>query len=388
MSDDEVVGAVLSTAVEGTDEPCINTMQRIVDGEKGIISLAQGVTYWDPPKPDFDVDVTSRCFNSYGLGAGDGELIALLETKLAEENGLCDVEVMVTVGANQAFMNVLLSTCDPGDDVVLISPYFFNHHMALQLRKCGIHYCPRVHNSFKIDFQWLEAHLPNKKVLVVVNPCNPSGTLLSMEELVRLRDLCAACNVWLVVDNTYEYFIYDDDKEHCCIQGSHVVNIFSFSKAYGLMGWRVGYLSWSNKDLSSALAKVQDTMVICPTQFSQKLACCALRHGKRWCEPFIKGLRKNREIVFSCIREYDKDAIMGDPQGAIYAMVKLPIDDDEKGTMWLAHKHHVAVVPGSACGMRGYIRVAYANLSPQDCEEAAQKLRDGLIEMRENGLFK
>eukprot|EP00892_Ulva_mutabilis_P011941 jgi/Ulvmu1/9119/UM005_0214.1 len=142
--------------------------------------------------------------------------------------------------------------------------------------------------GLKPDLDWLEEALQSDsppRMVVIVNPCNPAGFVMTREELERARDMTAAAGTWLVVDNTYEHFTYDG-AEHVCVGGSHVVNVFSFSKAYGMMGWRVGYLAFPaasvHPTLGDEILKVQDTIPICPTQISQLVALESLKEGRGW----------------------------------------------------------------------------------------------------------
>mmetsp|Transcript_71576 Transcript_71576/g.226056 ORF Transcript_71576/g.226056 Transcript_71576/m.226056 type:complete len:317 (+) Transcript_71576:37-987(+) len=245
----------VSTRIAETDVPCIVDMQRMMRGKEGVLSLAQGITHWQPPASALDaavVAVKERATSSYGADDGAADLKAALQTKLAEENGLPNSEVMVTSGANQAFVNLVLTLTDAGDEVVFFRPYYFNHLMAVQMTggKSAVTFGPCCEDTMHPDLDWLEGLLagpgPPPKMVVVVNPCNPSGVLMGRRELERARDLCAAAGTWLVMDNTYEHFTYDG-REHVCVSGPHVINVFSFSKAYGMMGWRVGYIAWDKE---------------------------------------------------------------------------------------------------------------------------------------------
>eukprot|EP00043_Microstomoeca_roanoka_P017350 m.180886 g.180886 ORF g.180886 m.180886 type:complete len:387 (+) comp16620_c2_seq2:60-1220(+) len=377
----------VSQSIEATDAPCIVKMQSIVRGAEDILSLAQGVTYWSPPQSALDTArdlVCSSTTSAYGAVEGDADFVAALKRKLCSENQLEDCSVMVTAGANQAFMNIVLTLCDAHAEVVLFKPYYFNHLMALQMTGCNISFCPRAADTFAPDLAWLQENLPGKTMLVLVNPCNPSGTVTKKETLEAISELCTKHGVWFVIDNTYEYFVYNDAQHHC-VGGPHVLNIFSFSKAYGLMGWRLGYIAWQNPILSPQLLKAQDTVVICPSRLSQRVGLAALQEGRAWCLERIQSLTKNRDIALSAIEEYDETAIVGSSDGAIYTMVKLPFEEDELIAEWLAHQHHVAVIPGSACGFPGHVRVAYANLSAEQCHEAVQRLKSGLQELRTVG---
>jgi aspartate/methionine/tyrosine aminotransferase len=195
--------------------------------------------------------------------------------------------LQVTCGANQAFVNIVLTLCDVGDRVGLFAPYYFNHKMCLQMTGLGPTIVTGERDAQMIpDAAWVERTLSETglKMLVVCNPDNPTGTVVPKATLDRISEACARHGCWLVLDNTYEYFVYGG-AEHYAIEATHVINIFSFSKArhsaplhqpvaspklvfvilsrddlagvrhgvphgmvrlqaYGMMGWRVGYIAY------------------------------------------------------------------------------------------------------------------------------------------------
>jgi aspartate/methionine/tyrosine aminotransferase len=149
-------------------------------------------------------------------------------------------------------MNIVLAICDPGDEVVLFAPYYFNNIMALQLANvtpvivpCKEDLTPDI---AKITFT------PKTKMVVLVTPSNPSGAVVPESTIRELQQKCLKANVWYVVmndvlslirlrlvsDEAYEDFIYNENNPHYSADGKNVINIYSFSKAYGMHGWRVG----------------------------------------------------------------------------------------------------------------------------------------------------
>jgi katanin p60 ATPase-containing subunit A1 len=301
---------------------------------------------------------------------------------------------MVTAGANQAYTNVVIAVLDADDGAVLFSPYYFNHMMALQMTGGGAAVVKGpVKDDFLPDVEWLERRLaqedgPRIRMVTMVNPCNPTGVMAPRELLTRAADACARHGAWLVVDNTYEMFSYEAEGKppHCCVSGEHVINVFSFSKAFGMMGWRVGYLAYPPR-LHGELMKAQDTIAICPTIVSQRAALAAMGAGRPWVKERVDGLGENRRIVVGAIEEALGTGSVAGGSGAIYLMVRLPAgcEDDMRVVEWLNDKHKVCVIPGSACGARGNVRVCYANLVPERCKEAAGRLRAGLKELAEKG---
>ena len=215
----------------------------------------------------------------------------------------------------------------------------------------------------------------------VKGQCTPEAAL------ERLRAVCEKHRVWLVVDNTYESFTYEEEGHppHAVVGGSNVVNVFSFSKAYGMMGWRVGYLAYP-RSLHDELMKVQDTIAICPPIASQRAALAALKGGGRaWVREQVKGLAENRKVVRSALEAAVGAANVVGGSGAIYMMVRLPVEDDLRVVEWLTEKHQICVIPGSACGLPGFVRVGYANMETERTKEAAGRLLRGLTELAQKG---
>jgi len=386
----------LATRALETDMPVMVQIQELIRGAKNAVSLAQGVVYWQPPKQALDKVkelVMEPSISRYGADEGIPELREALIKKLSQENKLYKSSVMVTAGANQAFVNLVLTLCDAGDSVVMFAPYYFNAYMSFQMTGItNILVGPGHPKTLHPDVDWLEKTLletkPAPKLVTVVNPGNPTGTYIPEPLLKRISDLCRDAGCWLVVDNTYEYFMYDGLK-HSCLEGDHIVNIFSFSKAYGMMGWRVGYIAYPTEvdGFAAQLLKVQDNIPICASIISQHLALYSLELGPEWVTERVKDLVKNREIVLEALSPLGEDAVKGG-EGAIYLWAKLPDKyvEDFKVVRWLAHRHGVVVIPGSSCGCPGNVRISFGGLVESDCKAAAERLRRGLEELVKDGM--
>ncbi|GAV60975.1 Aminotran_1_2 domain-containing protein [Cephalotus follicularis] len=388
-------GKLARRALE-TDMPVMVQIQELVRGAKNAISLAQGVVYWQPPKHALDKVkelVWDPSVSRYGPDEGLPELRDALIKKLRLENKLHKSSVMVTAGANQAFVNLVLTLCDPGDSVIMFAPYYFNSYMAFQMTGItNIVVGPGSPKTLHPDADWLEKTLsetkPTPKLVSVVNPGNPSGTYIPDALLKRISDTCRDAGSWLVVDNTYEYFMYDGLK-HSCMEGNHIVNVFSFSKAYGMMGWRVGYIAYPSEveGFGTQLLKVQDNIPICASIISQRLALYSLEVGPEWVTEQVKDLVKNRDLIIEALSPLGEGAVQGG-EGAIYLWAKLPDKclDDYKVVHWLAHRHGVVVIPGGSSGGPGYLRISFGGLRVDDCKTAAERLRRGLEELVREGM--
>ncbi|KAL6144722.1 hypothetical protein ACLB2K_055413 [Fragaria x ananassa] len=361
-------GKLAKRAVD-TDMPVMVQIQQLIRGAKNAVSLAQGVVHWQPPKQALDKVkelVWEPSISRYGADEGIPELREALVKKLRQENKLCKSSVMVTAGANQAFVNLVLTLCDAGDSVVMFAPYYFNAYMSFQMTGVtNILVGAGQPNTLYPDADWLEKTLsetkPTPKLVTVVNPGNPSGTYIP-EPLLK----------------------------HSCVEGNHIVNIFSFSKAYGMMGWRVGYIAYPSEadEFGTQLLKVQDNIPICASILSQHLALYSLEMGSEWVVERVKGLVKNREIVLEALSPLGEESVKGG-EGAIYLWAKLPDKvDDSEFVHWLAHRHGVVVIPGSACGCPGNVRISFGGLLEDDCKAAAGRLRKGLEELVKDGMVK
>ncbi|MCO5611213.1 hypothetical protein L7F22_065464 [Adiantum nelumboides] len=374
-------------------------MQELFRGTTDCMSLAQGVVFWQPPAQALErikESLFSPSVSNYGPDDGIPELKAALLHKLRTENKLTKSSVMVTAGANQAFVSLVLTLCDAGDSVVMFTPYYFNAYMSFQMTGVtDILVGPSDPETLQPDADWLEAILIPKddkgtpKLVTVVNPGNPSGMYIPQPLLERISALCSKAGAWLLVDNTYEYFMFDGLR-HSCIEGDHIVNIFSFSKAYGMMGWRIGYIAYPSRvdGLEAQLLKVQDNIPICPSIIGQKLALFSMEVGPAWVRNNVEKLAKNVEIVKEALAPLGKEAVKGG-EGAIYLWVKLPehLNNDVAVVEWLAKKHGVMVIPGSASGGAGHIRVSFGGLPEDCCRLAAARLRTGLEQLVTQGLI-
>lgn len=411
-------GPSTADRVQNTLDPCVVLMKQLIakhahrwSDRGGIYSLAQGVVYWKPPRSAYDAlaDAAANddALHTYCPDEGLPALRDALKAKVAAENGLggddgTEAEIMVTAGANQAYVNCVLTFLSEGDKCVVFRPYYFNHVMAVQMTRgedsllvgsCGEDGVP--------DLGWLEEQFKGVggdriKVVTIVNPGNPTGTSLPRSVLDEAVRICRENSAWLVMDNTYEHFDHPgangvgtsgagdggDDVPFWCSPEAHVVHIFSFSKAFALAGFRVGYIAINAgagdaaREAYDQMLKVQDTIPICPARPSQVAALGALSAGRDWVASRVETLDGGREAIMDAIRPLG--TIMGGT-GAMYVMAKLPegVDDREVGEL-LVEKYGIAIIPGSFCGFPGWIRVCYSNLDPERCKLAAERLAEGI----------
>mmetsp|Transcript_13002 Transcript_13002/g.18405 ORF Transcript_13002/g.18405 Transcript_13002/m.18405 type:complete len:466 (-) Transcript_13002:4-1401(-) len=397
---------VFSDKVMETLDPCVVLMKSLIsqyahlwEDRGGVYSLAQGVVYWEPPPTTTQAistainDPQTYALHTYCPDEGLPEFREILKEKIAKQNGLTNHDVMITAGANQAYVNCVLTLLSKGDKCVVFKPYYFNHVMAIQMTQgddavvvgsCDDHGIP--------DLDWLDRSLQSDKsirVVTLTNPGNPTGVSLDRSVLQQAVDLCAKYGVWLVLDTTYEHFDHTNANSvpgvpFAGFPDEHVIHIFSFSKGYALAGFRCGYVVLSSegelgREAYQQMLKVQDTIPICPSRISQVAAMGALSAGRDWVHDKVSTLDTGRSAILEALSPLKP--IMGGT-GAMYVMAKLPDGmDDQEVSRQLVEKFGVALIPGSFCGFPGWIRVCYSNLPPKECQVAANRLAEGIREL-------
>ncbi|HZW35517.1 MAG TPA: aminotransferase class I/II-fold pyridoxal phosphate-dependent enzyme, partial [Candidatus Deferrimicrobiaceae bacterium] len=280
-----------SRRAAGVQLPIIPTVAGWIAETPGTISLGQGVAYYGPPPEAMrvlDSFASTPGSHPYKPDAGLPELRKAFEEKLRAENGIdapFERRILVTAGANQAFFNAVLAICDPGDEVILLTPYYFNHEMAIALASCRA-VCVPTDGNFHPRPDAIEAAItPRTRAVVTVSPNNPTGVVYTREALSEINRLCARRGLYHISDEAYEYFTYDG-AEHFS-PGSlggedHTISLYSLSKAYGMASWRIGFLVAPER-LFDDLIKIQDTVIVCAPAVSQAVALEALRTGRGYC---------------------------------------------------------------------------------------------------------
>uniref|UniRef100_A0A7S4NWA6 Aminotransferase class I/classII large domain-containing protein n=1 Tax=Guillardia theta TaxID=55529 RepID=A0A7S4NWA6_GUITH len=359
----------------------------------GVVNLAAGSSSWPPP-PGCMEEATRLLqkgdpeLHRYGDCEGLQALTEKLKQKLKRENNIEGKEVMVTAGANQAFVNVMLAVCDPGDYVVLFKPYYYSHRVAVELAgakvievSCESNFEPDLAELRQV-LKAAEANQQRVKMAVIVTPGNPSGALISSDTLNKLVEICASKKIWLVSDETYEYFTYDGAEHVSPTADDGVINIYSMSKAYGMAGWRIGYVAYPSH-LTSAMLKVQDTILTMATVLAQKVALKALDYGRSWVRENVKSLIPIRSRIYEVLEPLNPFM----SQGAFYFMIKIPsILDEIRMIDMFANDHGLLLTPGSAFGMDGYLRLAYGCITADRLDDVCDKLKLAVRNMIRIGL--
>jgi aspartate/methionine/tyrosine aminotransferase len=379
--------------MDAVQAPIIPIFNRLIREVPGTISLGQGVVHYGPPPAALRAvqdALGDPATHRYQDGAGLPALIGQIVRKLAAENATPvgrGAEVMVTAGANMAFMHAVLATTTPGDDVLIPVPFYFNHEMAIEMAGC--HAIPVPSDGrYQLRLDAINAAItPRTRAIVTVSPNNPSGAVLSRGSLRDLSQLCRERGLVHISDETYEYFTYGE-AEHVSPASfpnaaDHTIALYSLSKAGGVAGWRIGYMAYP-AHLASAMTKSQDTILICPPVASQLAALAAMTVGRRYCEPYVRELASIRDIVVEQLSALAPFARVPAADGAFYCLLKVETDLDPLifGER-LIREHRVAVIPGPAFGMTDgcYFRVAYGALQKATVAEGIGRLVNGIREI-------
>ncbi len=368
----------------------IAVIGRLIREVPGTISLGQGVVHYPPPSAAIDAvraAVDRPSTHGYDDGTGIPSLRAAIARKLKIDNAIDVAEgsrIMVTAGANMAFIHAVFATTMPGDEIILPVPFYFNHEMAVQMAGCHAVYVPTDdHYQLRLD-AIVDALTPRTRAVVTISPNNPSGAVLSESSIRELNRLCAERGLYHISDEPYEYFTYGPARHVSpgSLPGAaaHTISLFSLSKAYGMAGWRIGYMAYP-EHLASAMIKSQDTVLICPTIAAQIAATAALQVGSSYCLPYVRELGSVRDIVVNKLSELEDLVTVPAADGAFYCLLKVATDIDP---LLLAERlireHKVAVIPGTTFGMTEgcYIRVAFGALEKETVTEGIGRLADGL----------
>jgi aspartate/methionine/tyrosine aminotransferase len=395
----ETVSSV--TRMDAVQAPIVPIVSEMLRQTPGAISLGQGVVHYGPPGEAAEAVRAALLrpdTHEYQDGSGTAALRARIARKLSAENGI-DLargsRIMVTAGANMAFMHAVLATTSPGDEVILPVPFYFNHEMAVEMAGCRAVPVP-TDDRVQLSVEAIARAIGSRtRAVVTISPNNPSGAVYSQSALSRVSDLCRDRGVYHISDETYEYFTYGSVRHvspgSFADAAGHTISLYSLSKAYGFAGWRIGYMVYPER-LAEAMSKIQDTILICPTIASQAAAAAALDVGRSYCEPHVRELASIREIVIGDLSTLAPLAVVPAADGALYCLLTISGDvwrrltaRDESLTPLalterLIREHKVAVIPGTAFGMNDgcSFRVAYGALQKQTVAEGIGRLLKGL----------
>jgi len=336
-------------------------------------------------------------FTYYTPVSGYPELRKAIAAKLKNENGL-DYDfsqIVVSTGAKQAIANAVLCLVNPGEEVIIPTPYWVSYSEVVKLAEGkSVFIDTTVEQEFKITPAQLEAAItPNTKLFMFSSPCNPTGSVYSKAELEGLAKVFEKHpNVYILSDEIYEHINFVDKHESIAQFASikdRVIIINGFSKAFAMTGWRIGYTA-SNKEIAAACDKMQGQVTSGTCSITQKAGVAASEGGLESVLKMREQFRKRRDLVYGLLKDIPGINV-NLPDGAFYFFPNVTsffgksyngqtIKDADELSIFLLEEAHVATVGGDSFGDPKSIRISYA-ADEDKLVEAMKRIKAALAKL-------
>ena len=360
-----------------------------------VINLAAG-------EPDFDTPEHIKQAASQAIQAGKtkytpvggtNSLKAAIIKKFEQDNNLSyrPNEILVSNGGKQSFYNLCQAIIDNDDEVIIPAPYWVSYpDMVLLANGLPVFITADQTQSFKINAKQLTSKITNKTKLLVLNsPSNPTGASYDDEELKSLADvLVKHPQIWIATDDMYEHILFDEQKfcnilSVCPELKSRTIVLNGVSKAYSMTGWRIGYAA-GPVEVIDAMKNIQSQSTSNPCSISQAAAEAALTSAQDCVHEMSSAFEERCEFVVSGLNDV-KGINCTKPQGTFYCFANIEdaiaqtsgVEDDVQFATHLLTECGIAVVPGTAFGLPGYMRISFAN-SKENLAEALKRLKNTL----------
>ncbi len=360
---------------------------------KGIDIISFGAGEPDFDTPDFVKEAAIKALKEgktkYTAAAGIPELRSAIAEKLKVRNGIDykPSEVVVVPGAKMGLYEIFAILLNPGDEVIVPAPYWVSYTEQIALND-GESVIPQLseENSFILTADIVESVITkNTKALVLNTPSNPTGAVIPKKELEKIAEVCLRHNIMIISDECYEEFSYGEPHVSIASLSKEVREITftvgAFSKSYSMTGWRLGWVAAPEKYIK-AIINIQSQTISNPTTFAQYGALEALKDGGKFPAIMRQEFIKRRDYIVDALNSI-KGVKCIKPEGAFYAFpnishfIKGNIKNDIDLTEYLLEEAKVAVVPGSAFGKEGYIRLSYAT-SMENIKEGVKRIKEAL----------
>jgi aminotransferase len=363
----------ISQRLAGFTESVIRAMTRLCL-QYNAINLSQGFPDCEPP-PELVSALVSAANNGphqYEITWGSTAFRAKLAAKQSALMGLPidpDTNIVVTCGSTEAMMTAILTVCDPGDKVIIFSPFYENYGADTILTGAEPIFVSLKPPTFEFDVGELEAAFASgAKALVLCNPSNPSGKVFRKDELEVIAALSIKYDAFVLTDEVYEHFVYPPNK-HVYIASlpgmwERTLSCSSLSKVYSITGWRLGYVI-APAEIIAGARKVHDFLTVGAPAPLQKAALAGLEFDDRYYAWLLGEYDRPRPLWVGGLREIGLKCV--DPQGAYYVMVDISginkFATDNEFCEWLVKEIGVGAVPGSSFfkeKVNDYIRFHFA----------------------------
>jgi aspartate aminotransferase len=360
---------------------------------KGIDIISFGAGEPDFDTPDFVKEAAIKALKEgktkYTAAAGIPQLREAIAQKLKTRNNIdySPSEVIVVPGAKMGLYEIFAILLNPGDEVIVPAPYWVSYTEQIALND-GESVIPQLseENGFVLTADIVESSItPKTKALVLNTPSNPTGAVIPKKELEKIAEVCLKHSIMIISDECYEEFSYGEPHVSIASLSKEVREITftvgAFSKSYSMTGWRLGWVAAPEKYIK-AMTNIQSQTISNPTTFAQYGALEALKDNGQFPAMMRSEFIKRRDYIVEALNSI-KGIRCTKPEGAFYAFpnvsyyIKGNIKNDIDLTTYLLEEGRVAVVPGSAFGKEGYIRLSYAT-SMENIKEGVERIKQAL----------
>lgn len=364
------------------------TRQHVIHGG---VNLAQGYPDFDPPVEIIEAAARAlrEGYNQYSVTWGAPQLRQAIARRAGEFNQIPtdpDGNVTVTCGATEAMIATLMAILNPGDEVVVLAPFYENYGPDTVLSGAVPRYVFLREPDWHLDPEELAAAFtPGTRAIIVNTPHNPTGKVFTRAELEQIAGLCCRHDVLAVTDEIYERILYDG-RRHISLASlpemrERTVTISGMSKTFSATGWRLGY-AIAPEEISVGIRRVHDFLTVGAPHPLQMAAVAALELPAAYYQELVRAYTRRRDRMAQIVRAAGLPYFL--PDGAYYMLADisaLGFEDDTACARWLVQEVGVAVVPGSsfypAASAAGRQRIRFAfPKRDQTLDEAAERLRD------------
>jgi aminotransferase len=346
-----------STRTVDFGESVIRRMTRVAL-EHGAINLSQGFPDFDPPEALTRAlaETAAKGPHQYALTWGAANFRAALAEKQRRCMGIPidpDKHITVVCGSTEAMMAAMMSVVNPGDKVVVFSPFYENYGADAILSGAEPVYVPLEPPGFGFDRDRLRtAFAQGPKALILCNPSNPTGKVFTREELLYIAGLAEEFDAWVITDEVYEHIVYAPARHtyFASLPGmaERTISCSSLSKTYSITGWRLGY-TIANEKTTDIIRKVHDFLTVGAAAPLQEAAVCALGFPQSYYDELLAAYTRKRDLFLRALNEAGLSYTR--PAGAYYVLADIGEFDrtnDTRFCEWLAREVKVAAVPGSS----------------------------------------
>ncbi|SDB02599.1 pyridoxal phosphate-dependent aminotransferase [Eubacterium oxidoreducens] len=347
----------LSKRTETFTDSVIRRMTR-VSKKYGAVNLSQGFPDFEPPKEILDrlAQVSKEDFHQYSITWGAQnfrEALAQKQSRLMGRTVDPNCEIVVTCGSTEAMMAAMMTVANPGDKVIVFSPFYENYGADTILTGAEPIYVPLYPPEFNFDADELEAAFKqNPKALILCNPSNPCGKVFTYDELKIIADLAQKYDTFVITDEVYEHIVYEPNKHiyFASLPGmwERTITCSSLSKTYSITGWRLGYII-APPNIIDVAKKVHDFLTVGAAAPLQEAAITGLKFGDDYYKWLLDKYTHKRELFLKGLD--DIGIAHTTPQGAYYILLDISefgFESDLEFCETLARDVGVGAVPGSS----------------------------------------